>query len=248
MQGINTVMYYGGHILELCGFGRGNSVKLAAVLALAQGLGLCVSTPLFDRKGRRALVLPSAVASGACIFVVAFAFAFVSPEGHSRGSAALGKALALLGLLGYLFAFGCGLSPGPWVINAEIYPLHVRGLGNSAATTTNWVANYAVSATFLTLIRGFGKSGTFALFGAVCLVSAMWLDRRLPETSGLSLEAIEDLFRRPGDKDSAAVSNQRGGGGDGGAGGVAAESPRDQHAHLNDQRSPLVSAAVPPSG
>ena len=25
-------MYYGGHIPELCGFGRGNSVKLAAVL------------------------------------------------------------------------------------------------------------------------------------------------------------------------------------------------------------------------
>ena len=212
LSGINTLMYYGGHILELCGFGRGNSVKLAAVLAVAQGLGLAISTPLFDRMGRRALVLPSAFASGICIGIVAVAFQLGKRNDESGGDdddddddeagGGLSKVygiLALIGLLGYLLAFGCGLSPGPWVINAEIYPLHIRGLGNSAATTTNWLANYAVSATFLSLIAWLGEGGTFALFALICFMATAWLYARLPETSGLSLEAIEDLFRRPDD-------------------------------------------------
>ena len=138
-------------------------------------------------------------------------------------------------------SFGCGLSPGPWVVNAEIYPLHVRGLGNSAATTTNWVANYVVSATFLSLIQSAGKGATFALFALVCFASWIWLRGSLPETSGLSLEAVEDLFRRPGDKEFLSLPQDSpgaggiGGGGGGRGGGFAGPSPMPNAAEEDEE-------------
>jgi len=51
----------------------------------------------------------------------------------------------------YMLAFSIGLGATPWTINSEIYPLHLRGTGASLSTSSNWIANYAISAVFLTL-------------------------------------------------------------------------------------------------
>jgi Sugar (and other) transporter len=47
-------------------------------------------------------------------------------------------------MLAYLAAFSPGMGPVPWAVNAEIYPLQLRGLANGAATASNWLANAAV--------------------------------------------------------------------------------------------------------
>jgi SP family galactose:H+ symporter-like MFS transporter len=127
----------------MCGFPSAQSVQLALLLAAAQGVGLLAAAPYFDAWGRRALLLPSALGAGAGLCGVSVAFG-LGVDAH--------RALALGGLLVYLVAFGGGLAGGPWVVNAEVYPLRVRGLGQSAATTANWAVNYAVSATFLSAV------------------------------------------------------------------------------------------------
>ena len=45
----------------------------------------------------------------------------------------LGKWLAASGLSFYMLSFAIGMGTSTWVINSEIYPLHLRGLGNSLA-------------------------------------------------------------------------------------------------------------------
>lgn len=42
----------------------------------------------------------------------------------------------------------------PWTVNSEIYPLNLRGVGNSLSTFSNWVSNWALSAIFLTATEG----------------------------------------------------------------------------------------------
>jgi len=200
-SGINTLMYYGAPILVMCGFPKTQSLELAFLLALAQGIGILFSTQLFDKYGRRALMIPSSFTSGFCLCLVSLAFL----NGVEKN-----QFLALAGLFGYLLFFGFGLSPGPWVLNSEIYPVHMRGLGNSAATTLNWVANYIISSSFLTLVHVMGRPAVFLCLGIVGFLGAIWLYYDLPETANKTLEEIGELFDHPNDKASPypSISDQ----------------------------------------
>ena len=102
--------------------------------------------------------------------------------------------LIILGLISYLFFFAPGMGPMPWTINAEIYPLWARSLGNSLATSTNWALNLLVSMTFLSLTEAITKQGTFYMYTGIALVGFLIFLKILPETRGKSLEEMEQLF------------------------------------------------------
>ena len=126
--------------------------------------------------------------------------------------------LAILALCMYLASFSFGVTSMPWVINAEIFPNHLRTAGTSYATSTNWICNLGVSLTFLTLTEAITKAGTFWLYAGVCVLSFFYCYWQLPETRGLSLEAIEDIFVRRCGHGYAPLRPT----GDGGGGGAAA--------------------------
>ena len=57
------------------------------------------------------------------------------------------------------------------------------------------VMNFIVAATFLSLQDLVGKPGAFWLYGSVAVLGVVWLCLTMPETSGRSLEQIEEIFR-----------------------------------------------------
>ena len=103
--------------------------------------------------------------------------------------------LTVGGMIIYLLCFGVGMSPVPWAINAEIYPMPVRAQCVGIATACNWIMNFIVAASFLSLQDLLGKAGAFWLYGGVAVLGTAWLCVAMPETSGRSLEQIEQLFR-----------------------------------------------------
>ena len=82
----------------------------------------------------------------------------------------------------------------PWVLNAEIYSDETRSYGNSAAATTNWVSNFIVSLTFLTIAEELTTQGAFLLYAGLSVVGLVFFYFCVPETKGIALVRVPDLF------------------------------------------------------
>jgi SP family myo-inositol transporter-like MFS transporter 13 len=116
------------------------------------------------------------------------------PGSNTGGKIALG-ATAL-----YLAGFQPGMGTMPWTVNSEIYPLHARSLGMSCATMTNWGANWLVSYSFLPLTQHVTAPVVFWIYAGIGAIGWLWFACWMPETKGLGLEEIEQLFTRHADK------------------------------------------------
>ncbi len=78
-----------------------------------------------------------------------------------------------------------------WILCSEIQPLKCRDFGITCSTTTNWVSNMIIGATFLTLLDSIGAAGTFWLYTGLNIAFigiTFWL---IPETKNVTLEHIE---------------------------------------------------------
>uniref|UniRef100_A0A7R9ZYA5 Hexose transporter 1 n=1 Tax=Pyrodinium bahamense TaxID=73915 RepID=A0A7R9ZYA5_9DINO len=201
--GINTIMYYGASVLQKTGGNTGprscfsaeskQDVAITMLFAAGQLVGVFFSWLLVDRLGRRPLLLGSLVGVTVSLFATGCAF---HQEFVNQGA-------VVVCILAYLVCFGAGLSPVPWTVNAEIYPLHVRAQCVSLSTCTNWSMNFIVSQTFLSLARALSldpehpkshPDGIFLLYAGIASVGMVFAWFRMPETKGLSLEQIGDLF------------------------------------------------------
>jgi SP family myo-inositol transporter-like MFS transporter 13 len=102
--------------------------------------------------------------------------------------------LALVGLAFYLMAFAPGMGPVPWTINSEIYSLQDRGMCGGIAATANWVSNFIVAQTFLSLTATFGTSVTFFLFSCITILAFLFVLVFVPETKGLSFQEVNAMW------------------------------------------------------
>jgi hypothetical protein len=105
----------------------------------------------------------------------------------------IGSYVAFISILLYLLAFSIGLGATPWTVNSEIYPLNLRGAGNSASTFGNWFSNFLVSESFLTVTHSkLGTVLTFAAIASICILGWFFVYKMIPETKGKTFEEIQN--------------------------------------------------------
>jgi hypothetical protein len=93
----------------------------------------------------------------------------------------------------YTGAFALGFGAIFWIVISELYPIRVRGAAMSAATLANWVANFIVSLTFLSVLHAISVAGTLYVFAAFSFVSIVFGLRAMPEYKQRSLQQIEQM-------------------------------------------------------
>jgi SP family arabinose:H+ symporter-like MFS transporter len=97
----------------------------------------------------------------------------------------------LIMVVAVIACYSMSLAPVTWVVLSEIFPNSVRGTAMSIATFALWTACFVLTYTFPLLNKLLMASGTFWLYGVICLAGFFFILRRLPETKGKSLEEIE---------------------------------------------------------
>ncbi|XP_014354649.2 facilitated trehalose transporter Tret1 [Papilio machaon] len=93
------------------------------------------------------------------------------------------------------FCIGLGMVPMPTVISGELIPLEFRSIISSIGVVFLSGVMFLVLQTFPLLVDSINLSGTYAIYAAVLIYLFIMLWFILPETSGKTLQEIENELR-----------------------------------------------------
>lgn len=188
--GINAIIYYAPTIFKSAGFASDHSSILATVcLGVTNVLATILSIYLLDKAGRRPLLLTGIAGMAVSLFVLSYVF-------HAHSASDILRWSAFGASFVYIISFAVSLGAVMWLMLSEIFPLEVRGTAMSLAVFSNWLWNFIVSSTFLSLLGAIGSTSTFFLYAVMCVVAFVVCYKFAPETKGVSLEKIEANIRR----------------------------------------------------
>jgi sugar porter (SP) family MFS transporter len=149
--GVNTVIYYAPTILQQTGLKADQAITQTLSVGITNVIFTVVAVLLLDRVGRRKLLITGT--AGLCVALAILAIYF--EVGSLQRSAPW---VALIALVVYIASFAVGLGPVFWLMISEIFPLQLRGRTMSVTAVVNWLSNFAVAATFLTLVSAITRT------------------------------------------------------------------------------------------
>ncbi len=179
--GINVIFNYAQEIFASAGFDINDTLKSIVATGLINLIFTILALPLVDKLGRRRLMLMGA--SGLTVIYLMIAGAYTM--------GLMGWPVLIL-VLAAIAIYALTLAPVTWVLLSEIFPNRVRGLAMSMGTLSLWVACFTLTYTFPLLNAGLGAAGSFLLYGVICAFGFLFILRRVPETKGVTLEALEE--------------------------------------------------------
>ncbi|MCJ7446784.1 MAG: sugar porter family MFS transporter [Bacteroidales bacterium] len=178
--GINVIFNYAQEIFTNAGYSVSDILFNIVITGSVNLIFTFIGMFTVDKFGRKALML---LGSGglAGIFAVIGSMYFFKLQG-----------LPLLIMVVVAIAcYAMSLAPVTWVVLSEIFPNRIRGAALSVATFSLWAACFVLTYTFPVLNQVLKASGTFWLYGFICLLGFLFILKKLPETKGKSLEEIE---------------------------------------------------------
>ncbi|MGL6262912.1 sugar porter family MFS transporter [Aeromonas jandaei] len=178
--GINVIFNYAQEIFASAGFDINSTLKSIVATGLINLLFTLIALPMVDKLGRRKLMLIGSAGLTIIYGMMAAAYA----------TGVLGLPVLLL-VLAAIAIYALTLAPVTWVLLSEIFPNRVRGLAMSAGTLALWLACFVLTYTFPLLNAGLGAAGSFLLYGIICFAGLIFIYCKVPETKGVTLEALE---------------------------------------------------------
>jgi len=178
--GINVIFNYAHEIFSAAGYAVSDVLMNIVVTGVTNVLFTFVAIFTVDRWGRKALMYVGWIGL-AIIYAVMGAFYFFQIGGWPM----------LLLVVMAIACYAMSLAPVIWVILSEIFPVKIRGAAMAISTFFLWAACFILTYTFPLLNKYMGASGTFWIYGGICITGFLFIHAKLPETKGKSLEVIE---------------------------------------------------------
>ena len=189
--GINVVLYYAPEIFKSMGSGTDSALMQTIVVGIVNLSFTVLAIMTVDKFGRKPLLIIGALVMAVSMLLLGTAFSQDLPGG-----------LKLTCMLTYTAGFAMSWGPVCWVMLAEIFPNSVRSTVMAVAVAAQWVSNFLVSWTFPimdkneTLVNAFNHGFAYWVYGALAILAALFVWKRLPETKGKTLEDMEKLWKK----------------------------------------------------
>lgn len=185
-MGINIVVYYSTVILSQVGLEPLMQSAIAGVANTIFCLGTVATYFTIESWGRRALMLYTSVG---CVVAIAI---YIGMNAISEKTLAT-QWTAVVMVMVFEFLIGWGWMGPAWLYGPEIAPLRYRHLAGAAGIFGEWLCCFIIV---------FGGGTALAVVGwpvwfwplATCALAVPYVYYWCPETAGLSLEEIDQLF------------------------------------------------------
>ncbi len=198
ITGINAIIYYANQIFASAGFSTEASRATVTLWAIGgvNVLSTFIAIAFIDRVGRRLLLLVGLIGMGVSLAAVGLAFHFIAPTAGALAASGPTPAgiVTVIALVTFIASFAFSLGPVVWTVINEIFPAQIRARGVALATAVNWGSAFLVSQFFLSLVDLLGSAWAFWLLALFCAIGWIWIYLRVPETRGLTLEKIQDMW------------------------------------------------------
>jgi len=184
--GINVIFNYAQEIFAGAGYSVSDILFNIVITGSVNLVFTFVGMFTVDRLGRKSLMLIGA-GGLAMIYAIIGALYYFQIQGLPL----------LIMVVTAIACYSMSLAPVTWVVLSEIFPNRIRGFAMSVGTFALWSACFVLTYTFPLLNQALKASGTFWLYGIICILGFWFIMKKLPETKGKTLEDIEhELCRK----------------------------------------------------
>ncbi|NMC38585.1 MAG: sugar porter family MFS transporter [Bacteroidales bacterium] len=178
--GINVIFNYAHEIFANAGYSVSDTLFNIVITGSVNLVFTLIGMFTVDKVGRKGLMLFGAAGLAGIYFIIGSMY-----HVHIQGMPLLVMVVAAIA------CYAMSLAPVTWVVLSEIFPNRIRGFAMAICTFALWSACFILTYTFPLLNKLLKASGTFWLYGIICVLGFLFILRKLPETKGKSLENIE---------------------------------------------------------
>lgn len=181
LSGINAFLYYAPRIFQEAGLGESTALLSSIGIGITNLVFTLIGVALIDRLGRKTLMYIGSFGYIISLSLVAAAF-FYNWQG-----------IAVPAFL-FLFIASHAIGQGAviWVFMSEIFPNHLRASGQSFGSSTHWVFAAIIPSLVPVLFTTIGAGVVFLFFAAMMVLQLFFVHFMMPETKGVSLEALSE--------------------------------------------------------
>lgn len=199
LSGIGVFLSYANSIFE------GTSLRLdpniaGIITAMVLLVAHIAATCLVDRVGKKPLLLLSSYGASICLCVMGVYFCL----DKSGVNVDLISWMPLVTILFFYIFYSLGLSPLPYAILSEIYPITVKAWATTVASIYGSIVGVLVTKLYQVVADAWGYHTIFFIFCIIETVIATFILYILPETKGKSFKEIQDILKN---KRSFKISN-----------------------------------------
>jgi len=93
----------------------------------------------------------------------------------------------------FILIYGVSYSPLGWALPSEVFSTSMRSKGVALSTCTIWLSDFIVGISTPSMLENIGY-GTYIFFAAMCFLAGIWAFLFVPETTGKTLEELDEVF------------------------------------------------------